>query len=225
MKEDIHIAVFCRALIVGEVKTRLIPHFGAQCAVAIYKQLVLRTLATVRATCDATQAQASIWVAGDPAHASITEWSRQFGFAAFAQCEGDLGEKMFDCLKKCSERATRVLLIGTDCPGFTVTTFARAAEALRSESQWVFVPAQDGGYVLVGSSAPQLKPFQGIAWSTSDVMAQTCRALEAQALTYALLPSERDIDTEADVEWAQASGLITIPLTSSGQSENTCGAK
>ncbi len=207
-KASLHIAVFCKPLIPGQVKTRLIPEFGADAAARIYSQLVERTLETVQATCLALDASASLWVAGDSMHPSVLDWSRRCSLPVHAQCDGDLGEKMFHCLATLATGIKRVLLIGTDCPALGVDHLRAAVEALNDACHWVFTPAEDGGYVLVGSNAPTPQPFMNIDWSTPQVMAQTRLVLQASALTWAEQPTLWDVDEAADVERARMARLI-----------------
>jgi rSAM/selenodomain-associated transferase 1 len=186
------------------VKTRLIPAYGAEGAARIYAQLVERTLKAVTET----GATASLWVAGDRAHASVVDWARRGTLPVYSQCEGDLGERMSNCLATLAEQHDRVLLVGTDCPAFTAEHLQAAAAGLSNNCHWVFTPAEDGGYVLVGSNAPGNEPFANIAWSTSEVMAQTRSALQANGLVWAESATLWDIDEPADVERAQSLNLI-----------------
>ncbi len=204
MTLPLHIAIFCRPLIAGHVKTRLIPAYGAEGAARIYAQLVERTLRTVAET----GATASLWVAGDTAHASVLDWAQRYALSVHSQCEGDLGERMSDCLAALAEKHDRVLLIGTDCPAFMVEDLQAAAAALDESCHWVFTPAEDGGYVLVGSNAPSTEPFANIAWSTSEVMTQTRSALRANARVWAETATLWDVDEPTDVERARSLNLI-----------------
>ena len=199
-----HIAIFCRPLIAGQDKTRLIPAYGAEGAARIYAQLVERTLQTVAET----GATASLWVAGDTAHASVLDWAQRYSLRVHSQCEGDLGERMSQCLAILAEIHDRVLLIGTDCPAFMAEDLQAAAACLSDNCHWVFTPAEDGGYVLVGSNAPRTAPFANIAWSTSEVMTQTRGALRANALAWAETAKLWDIDEAVDVERARNARLI-----------------
>lgn len=204
MTPSFHVAIFCRPLIAGQVKTRLIPTHGAEGSARIYSQLVERTLRTVAAT----GASTSLWVAGDAAHASVTDWAQRYSLPIHSQCDGDLGERMSSCLTALSEKHGRTLLIGTDCPAFTVRDLQSSAAALDEACHWVFMPAEDGGYVLVGSNAASAKPFANIAWSTSEVMMQTRSALRANALAWAETATLWDVDEAADVERARSLNLI-----------------
>ena len=205
---SLHIAVFCRPLIPGEVKTRLIPAYGADGAARLYAQLVERTLRTVDEARTALGTSASLWVAGDVKHPSVRGWADRFELPVHAQCTGDLGEKMLHCLSSMVAAYERVLLIGTDCPALHVDHLRAASDAISETCPWVFTPAEDGGYVLVGSRAPVAAPFVGIAWSTSSVMAQTRVALKAKTIKWAETAPLWDIDEAADVERALAEGLI-----------------
>lgn len=197
-----HIAVFCKAPVAGNVKTRLIPAFGAERAKAIFVQLAERTLETVRTTCEEA-ASASLWVADDPKHKAIQRWSRDFNLPTYQQVGADLGARMLHCLQTMSANHQRVLLIGTDCPAFTREHLLSAANVLNESCSWVFTPAEDGGYVMVGSNAPRAEPFAGIAWSTNEVMAQTRRALRAANIHWAETATLWDVDTAADVGRAE----------------------
>jgi uncharacterized protein len=209
MSGSAHIAVFCRPLIAGQVKTRLIPTYGEAGAKRIYQQMAERTLATVRDACDAIDAAASLWIAGDCNHPSIAEWARRFQLSVYPQTASDLGERMFNCLSYTTKTLARnALLIGTDCPAFTAGHLSDAASALNNETPWVFTPAEDGGYVLVGTNAPALAPFENVEWGTALVMAQTRAALRRAALPHAELPTLWDVDLPADVARAQRTNLL-----------------
>ena len=116
------------------------------------------------------------------------------------QQHGDnLGARMLQCLQAMRRTHERVLLIGTDCPGFTSQHFIDAANALTTTCPWIFVPSEDGGYVLVGSNAPNDAPFVDIEWSTPIVMRQTRTALITSNQKWAELPSLWDVDEPQDV--------------------------
>ena len=206
MKAPLHIAVFCRALIPGQVKTRLIPAYGVDGSAHIYRQLVERTLHTVMAS----GAAASLWVAGDTHHASVADWSARFALPVCAQCDGDLGARMAQSLMTLAQSHERVLLVGTDCPVLDVDTLRAAAAALSATCQWVFTPAEDGGYVLVGSNAPSGDPFADVVWSTARVMAQTRDALRRSGLQWAETQTLWDVDAAADVARAERMSLLSV---------------
>lgn len=203
-----HVAIFCKAPVDGRVKTRLIPAFGSDGATDIYVQLAERTLATVQATCQAHQATASLWVADDVTNETVKRWSSKFNAPIHQQIGGDLGARMLHCLQTMHDNHQRVLLIGTDCPAFTSDHLLRAANALNASCSWVFTPAEDGGFALVGSNAPFAAPFIDIAWSTDQVMSQTRAALLTANLMWAEMETLWDVDVAADVKRAQRNSFL-----------------
>jgi len=176
-------------------------------------QLAERTLATVRTTCDAHEASASLWVADDLTHETVRSWSSEFKLPTHQQVGADLGARMLHCLQTMRKEHQRILLIGTDCPAFTREHLLRAANALTASCFWVFTPAEDGGYVLVGSSTPSPTPFADISWSTSEVMAQARAALSLEKVQWTETETLWDVDVAADVVRAQDNGfLLNLPL-------------
>jgi uncharacterized protein len=203
-----HIAVFCRPLVVGEVKTRLIPQLGEAAAADIYAQLAERVLTTVQKTIHLANASGSLWIAGDANHPSVTAWSQQFSLPVYAQCEGDLGAKMADCLARSRAYYSKTILIGTDCPAITPEHLICAAGMISNQTPWVFSAAEDGGYVLVGTRAPHSAPFENIAWGTDRVMTQTRSAFARMGIGYAETSPLWDVDHPSDVARARAAGFL-----------------
>jgi glycosyltransferase A (GT-A) superfamily protein (DUF2064 family) len=74
----------------------------------------------------------------------------------------------------------------------------------------VFVPAEDGGYVLVGLARP-LDAFSGIPWSTPGVMAATRANLAAQRGTWRELPVLWDVDVPQDLARWEALDKQPLP--------------
>jgi glycosyltransferase A (GT-A) superfamily protein (DUF2064 family) len=91
-----------------------------------------------------------------------------------------------------------VLLMGSDAPALKAPVLRAALQALDTADA-VFVPALDGGYVLVGlcRAAPML--FEGMAWSTPQVMQHTRERAAAAGLRVAELAALSDIDEPADL--------------------------
>jgi len=90
------------------------------------------------------------------------------------------------------------LVIGTDCPAFTQENLRAAAHALQ-EADVVLIPAEDGGYVLIGTRTAHPQLFSGIAWGTASVMQETRARIAALGLTSIELAALWDVDTEADL--------------------------
>ncbi|MFL6716282.1 MAG: TIGR04282 family arsenosugar biosynthesis glycosyltransferase [Burkholderiaceae bacterium] len=203
---DLHIAIFTRAPVPGEAKTRLIPLLGEEGATNAQRKMTWRTLQTACAVPDAT---VSLWCAGDIRHSFLEECACHFNVRRHAQAEGDHGLRMAHCLQTALATHRKAVLIGTDCPAFDVGALEAAAAALDT-ARMVFTPAEDGGYVLVGAhrGSLELRCFDEVAWSTAQVMVQTRQRLREagwqQGRDWHEMPVLWDVDTPADYLRAQA---------------------
>jgi rSAM/selenodomain-associated transferase 1 len=186
----IDVAVLAKAPVPGFAKTRLIRAIGAHAAAVLQTRLTERTIETA---VSADIGAVTLWCAPDCTHACFRALQTQYAIALKPQAEGDLGARMFGTL-----HGGPALVIGTDCPAFTPAHLQNAARAL-ADHDAVLVPAEDGGYVLIGTNAPQPGLFDGIAWSTVDVAAQTRARAIALALRMHELPPLWDVDTEDDL--------------------------
>lgn len=66
------------------------------------------------------------------------------------------------------------ILVNGDSPTLPTALVEQAIVALRQAGDRVVLgPALDGGYYLVGLKRPHPRLFQGIAWSTRDVLSST----------------------------------------------------
>jgi uncharacterized protein len=213
-KSAIHIATFARAPIEGQVKTRLIPAYGARKATAIYCFLAERTFAAVREACDAMNASATIWIADEAeiAHPTCVEWSQRFGFPLHAQIDGGLGERMFHGLATSFLTYEAVAILGTDCPVICGKNVINTICQLNTNMHWSAIPVEDGGYLLIATNQPSRTPFTGIAWSTSSVVESTRQRFREAGLAWAESPALWDVDEPADVERAIRDGLLPPDL-------------
>jgi rSAM/selenodomain-associated transferase 1 len=184
----IDIAIVAKAPIAGYAKTRLIPEIGAHAAAVLQERLTARGVETALAS---AIGPVTLWCAPDVSHRSFRDLQARHGIALATQIQGDLGARMLAAMQN-----GLALVIGTDCPALTPAHLEEAADALR-EHDVVLVPAEDGGYVLIGTREPQPALFEGIAWSTPRVMQQTRAA--ASRLRVRELQTLWDIDTEDDL--------------------------
>ncbi|MGA9582384.1 MAG: TIGR04282 family arsenosugar biosynthesis glycosyltransferase [Allosphingosinicella sp.] len=186
------IVVFAKAPVPGRVKTRLIPALGAEGAAALAREMLERTVEEALATGLAVE------LCGEP---DAGEWHEAWpGLLLTAQGEGGLGER----LARAAERVLGeepVLLIGADCPELDRGRLRAAAEALE-EHDAVIHPAQDGGYALLGLQRFDRSVFEGIAWSSAAVAAQTVARIEALGWSLHLGETMRDIDEPDDLAHA-----------------------
>jgi rSAM/selenodomain-associated transferase 1 len=115
-----------------------------------------------------------------------------------SQSGADLGARMAAAF---TAHAGPLLLIGTDCPALQAAHLAAAASALLDDrdNDAVFIPVEDGGYVLVGLRRPQARLFEAIDWGSERVMAQTRQRMSELGLRWAELPTLWDVDRPADL--------------------------
>jgi hypothetical protein len=186
------IAILAKAPVPGLTKTRLIPSIGAHAAAILQERLTERAVATARA---AAVGPVTLWCAPDPSHASFRELVTRHAVTLKRQPAGDLGARMLAAM---AASGHPTLVIGTDCPAFTAKNLRAAAQALR-DADVVLIPAEDGGYVLIGARAAHPQLFVGIAWGTTSVMQETSARIAALGLKSIELPALWDIDTEADL--------------------------
>jgi len=183
------IAILARAPVPGFAKTRLIPSIGAHAAAVLQERLTERTAATATA---AKLGPVTLWCAPDATHVSFRALVLRYGIALKRQPAGDLGARMLAAI------GGPTLVIGSDCPALTPEILRAAAGALAG-ADVVLIPAEDGGYVLIGARAPQPHLFSGIAWGTAAVMQDTRARIAALGLRAAVLDPLWDVDTDDDL--------------------------
>lgn len=200
-----HVAIMAKAPIAGLAKTRLIPRLGATGAARAQRRFIHHTLAAARGLSELMGAEhtaATLWCTPDATHPSFAALQALHPRLRCApQPAGDLGARMAQAVNthfaQHPDRA--VLLIGTDCPLLSPGHLHTAAVALRDHDA-VLIPAEDGGYVLLGLRQPCPAVFEGIAWSTPEVLVQTLERLHAAGQRCAVLEPLWDVDTPADWE-------------------------
>lgn len=191
------LVMFARAPVAGKVKTRLVPSLGSEGALALHRRLVLRTLRSARAFCEAHDAELEVRIAEGDGDA-LKHWLGD-DWRFREQKGGDLGERMsaaFD--ESFHESSTATVLIGSDCPSLTPDVLASAFECLKTHGA-VLGPARDGGYYLIGLTAPMPGLFRDIAWGTESVLAQSLAVLSRESCQSALLETLDDLDRPEDL--------------------------
>lgn len=209
LPEAARIAVFAKAPVAGEAKTRLIPLLGADGAAALQAGLVRHALATATR---AAPGRVDLWCAPGLEHPFFQRCAKEFGVRLFAQQGDDLGQRMRHALRAGLAEARGVIVIGSDCPALEVADLTAAAAALR-EVPVAIAPAEDGGYVLLAMSHPHDALLEGIDWGTAAVMGQTRARLAAMAVAWKELPARWDVDRPADYARLQAAGLLREVLS------------
>ncbi len=208
----VRIAILAKAPLAGFAKTRLAPALGTHGAARLQRAFILRTMQVARQA--GLGGGVQLWCAPDAAQRFFRALQRKTGMDCRNQPTGNLGQRMHAAI---AAAPGPVLLVGTDCPVLTVPHLRAAAAALQvgegaetdadadaetetdKSARAVFIPAEDGGYVLVGLQQPQPGLFKGIDWSTERVMAQTRQRASALGLALRELAPLWDVDTPHDL--------------------------
>jgi rSAM/selenodomain-associated transferase 1 len=185
------LVLFSKPAVAGRVKTRLIGHLSPEQAAALHEAL----LADLRQALDG--APFDCWLAWAVDGADALPPGAE---TAFRQAGGDLGARLYDGLSRAARDHDRVAAVGSDHPGFDAGVASRAFDAL-DHADLAIVPALDGGYSLIALRSTALGPelFDGIAWSTGDVLAETLSRAAAMKLRVARLRPTADLDTPEDL--------------------------
>jgi rSAM/selenodomain-associated transferase 1 len=201
MAEPVAVAVLAKAPLPGLAKTRLIPALGAEGAASLQERLVERAVMTAH---QAAIGPVTLWAAPDAAHPLFAALRQRFNVPLAHQPDGDLGARMHAAVVGANGPA---LVIGTDCPALTADHLRKAADALRDHDA-VVVPAEDGGYVLIGLRKPQAALFSGMKWGTAIVIAETRRRLQSLGLSFCEFAALWDVDTPGDLARLQREQLF-----------------
>lgn len=188
--------VFVRAPVRGRVKTRLAREMGDDAALRVYRRLAEHTVAQAMRLARGEGVEVRVHHVG--AGEIVREWLGP-GPVYLPQAEGDLGERMREAFARAfADGHGRVAIVGSDLPGLDAGLLRRAF-ALLDRHAAVLGPAADGGYYLLGLRALPPGIFDGIAWSTPAVLAQTLARFRAIGIEPARLEVLRDVDEAADL--------------------------
>lgn len=191
--------IFVKEPVPGRVKTRLAAEIGADAACQVYRRCVERTLERL------SMLRNEITLCIEPADATgrIQAWLG-LAWPVLPQCGVTLGERMAQAIDRAfKEGVRRVAVIGTDSPWIDHPLIEEAFAAME-RADLVVGPARDGGYYLVGLARPTPGLFQGVPWSTSQVLDQTLGKARALGLSVSLLPEGYDVDRLTDLrQWMQ----------------------
>jgi len=194
---DTVLLVFAKAPIAGEVNTRLIPDLGVDIATDLQVELIHSRLNSFMQSelCDL-----QLWCSPDCDHVFFESCKKQYDISLHQQIGGDLGERMSHAIKASLENYKYVVLIGTDAPSLDNLLIEQAIVSLQGGSSTVIVPAEDGGYVLIGMSKHYKEIFLSVPWGTDRVLKKTRGNIIALGLKVNELPECWDIDRVEDYE-------------------------
>jgi len=186
-----HLVLMAKAPRMGAVKTRLAADVGLVKAWTFQRRCLFdtaRKLHDPRWRC---------WLSVTPDRAALQTRLWPKGWVAIPQGGGDLGQRMLSPLLALPPGP--VVIVGADIPGVTAAHIAAAFEAL-GENDFVFGPATDGGYWLVGAKRhPRLvDPFFDVRWSSKHALGDTLANLPDGARV-GFVKTLADVDNAKDL--------------------------
>ncbi|WP_029008544.1 TIGR04282 family arsenosugar biosynthesis glycosyltransferase [Azospirillum halopraeferens] len=189
-----HLVIFARQPRLGRVKRRLAAGVGDVAALRFYRTTLTDLLRRV-----GHDPRWTLWLAVTPDRAAGGRgWPREARRARILlQDGGDLGARMVRPWRTLPPG--RVVVVGSDIPDVDAGRVAAAFRVL-GRCAYVFGPAEDGGYWLVGARRRAPPPpglFAGVRWSTAHALADSLATLPRGATV-------GFVDTLADVDDAAA---------------------
>ena len=193
---DAVLMIFCKAPVLGQVKTRLTAVLTAEEAMQVHIELSINILqlATKNPICPV-----QLWCTPVAGHPFFLASAQTFHVTLMQQQGVDLGERMDQAFLSALKTYSRALLVGCDCPSLTEQDLEEALNALNQENCCVLAPAEDGGYVLIGLNQPHPELFQNMPWGTEQVLEQTRIRIKQYNLHHYELKEQWDVDTPTDL--------------------------
>lgn len=190
------VAVMAKAPTPGRVKTRLSPPLAPREAAALYRCLLLDTVACAKSVRDVTAVVAYTPAARRAAFEALCP-----GVGLMPQHGADLGARLAGVFARLFARGFRAAVaIGSDTPTLPARYVRDAVGILLGgQADVVLGPARDGGYYLIGLRSPEPDLFTGVPWSTGAVYATTIARARRASLSVASLPPWDDVDTIEDL--------------------------
>jgi len=191
------VLLFTRHPTPGHCKTRLIPALGPHGAAEVQRQLTEWLVARLKPAAAAGRYRLVIAHTGASQRA-MRRWLGP-GPVWLEQGPGDLGARLNRATQWAFRHgASRVLVLGADCPDVTPNLLEQAFAAL-TQAPLVLGPARDGGYYLIGLRGPCPELFGHIPWGSPAVLQTTLDRARRLDLQTVLLPPLQDVDEPVDL--------------------------
>jgi len=190
--------LFARLPRLGQVKTRLMPRFNAEEALALHRALLTDSLDLLHRCGESVGAECRLYLSEEGgldseigAHLGSTTPRIQQG--------SDLGERLQHAFQECLGDGHRELVIlGSDSPHLPAGYVVRAFDEL-GKAEIVVGPARDGGYYLLGASRLHPALLADMPWGTSQLYRETVRRARREGIPISSLPAWYDVDLPESV--------------------------
>jgi rSAM/selenodomain-associated transferase 1 len=195
--DDTVILLFAKAPIAGSVNTRLIPDIGVEKATSLQNNLIHQRLSMLS---EAQLSQVRLMCAPDIQHECFVSCAQKYPVQLVAQTGRNLGERMFNGIRTALQTYKYCVVIGTDAPALDEVLIEQAIKVLHAGTEVVFVPAEDGGYVLLGMRDVHDVLFKDIDWGSAEVMQQSRHKLKMNKVPFRELTTCWDVDRLEDYQ-------------------------
>ena len=194
----------------GAVKSRLAATIGPDRAARVYQALADEE---IRRTAPRGDEFARQFVFSPPgARDRLAAWLP--GETLVEQSDGDIGERMAHAFEQAFARgARRVVLVGSDVPSLSREDVREAIETL-DDQDVVIGPSTDGGYYLLALKRADPGLFEGVPWSTPQVLTATLDRAVRLGRSVRVLHTLADVDTAEDLAagWSRIAPLLPEAL-------------
>lgn len=199
------VIVFAKNKLLGEVKTRLAKDIGASNALLVYKRLLS---ITEEATTDIEGVDLRVYYSHE-----LDETSWVGHVDKYVQFGDSLGDRMWNAFQKGFDDGYQSIIgIGADLDQMDKETLQVAKEKL-NKNDFVFGPAADGGYYLIGLNGVKgAYVFQNKPWSTSKLLELTLAEIDAKDHKYELMDTRNDIDMIEDLRLSTLADEFSVFL-------------
>ena len=188
MRRGDTLILFVKEPRLGRVKSRLARGIGASAALAVYRELT-------RAACRRIgfDRRWRMVLMTTPDRARSRDWPRSL--EREGQGCGHLGRRMAQALRRLAR--PRAILVGSDVPGLSPDLIRRGFQAL-GRAPFVFGPALDGGYWLIGwrRGAWPMGALERVRWSSPHALEDSLASIGRRRST--LIDRLRDLDDVDD---------------------------
>jgi hypothetical protein len=190
--------LFARAPREGRVKTRLEPALGPGGAARLYRAFLEDAARGYGLPCPWSPVLCADPDPDDPAFRDVfaPPWRLE------RQAAGDLGERLGAAFASEFRRgAPAVAAVGSDHPALPRRRLAEVFERLSDGAAACLIPAEDGGYCVIGLSRGVAldRAFAEIPWSSSRTLAATVERLSGAGVACTLLAPSYDVDRPEDL--------------------------
>jgi rSAM/selenodomain-associated transferase 1 len=206
------LAIFAKAPIEGQVKTRLCPPLTLKQAAELATCFLLDTVERVCLLPDIQVFVAFTPVDSEPIFRALLPFSVEY----VPQRGNSLGERELNVFCDLQQQgAESIVLIGSDIPTLPLTHLQEAFTMLKDpHCDAVLGPTSDGGYCLIGMRYPHQPLFENIAWSTATVLSDTLTQARKHNLNAVVIPVWYDVDDRAGL--SHLANELRDPMVAAG---------